>query len=543
MVKRTLSFVVALSLTATLLAGCGEKKQEAAQASSSTAVSTAASTQQEQSSQEPVNTYGDTGGLKLPVVDKPVTVSWMLAGETQNANDKAVIKEIEKRTGVKVDVQMVSAANYADKSKITLASGKLPDIMEGVPVSEINALGTQGAFAAINQYIDQLPNFKKLYVDENPWVMKSYADDSGNIYTWPVYGLNRDVNHGILYRKDILDKNGITEWTNTDEFYQALKKLKEIYPKSYPVASKTGQYIFRDWSTGWGMGGDETYPMYYDEGVKLWKLATIQPEFKAMIDFMKKLYNEGLLDPEFMTDTQTSWTAKMTSDDKAFVTYDWIGRLDMFYNQVKDVKADYNLRYGNPIGPTGLNKSLPKVINFGTVIANNANKEAALKMMDYLTSPSGSELICLGIKDEEFTIGSDGKVTYPELKDLPKVDISAISDKYGCFYETMYLNVDKRSVYFNFTEKEQEAQDKIVKANKLAPLDPVLRFTDEQSSTISDLQSALDKSGVEFATTYIMTKSYGDAQWNEWVAKAEKMNSKKLEDTYNEAQKKLDTAN
>lgn len=539
MVKRSISFVVALSLIALLAAGCGEKKQEATQASSSTATVT----QQVQTTQAPANDYGDTGGLKLPVVDKQVTVTWMLSGETQNANDKPVIQEIEKRTGVKVEVQMISAANYADKSKITLASGKLPDIMEGVPPSEINALGTQGAFAAINQYIDQLPNFKKLYVDENPWVMKSYADDSGNIYTWPVYGINRDVNHGILYRKDIFDKNGIKEWTNTDEFYQALKKLKEIYPKSYPVASKTGQYIFRDWSTGWGMGGDDTYPMYYDENTKLWKLAVIQPEFKAMIDFMKKLYNEGLLDPEFMTDTQASWTAKMTSEDKAFVTYDWIGRLDMFYNQVKDKYADYNLRYGNPIGPTGLNKSLPKIVNFGTVIANNSNKEAALKLMDYLTSPSGSELISLGIKDQEFVIGSDGKVTYPELKDLPKVDISAISDKYGCFYESMYLNVDKRSVYFSFTEKEQEAQDKIVKAGKLAPLDPVLRFTDEQSSTISDLQSALDKSGVEFATQYIMTKTSGDAQWNEWVAKAKKMDSQKLEDTYNEAQKKLDSAN
>lgn len=534
--KKVISlFLVVFSLLSILLTGCSEKGNNSSITSADSSLNNA-------SDKNGLKDYGDTGGLMLPVTDKPVTITWMLSGETQNANDKPVIKEIENRTGVKIEVQMISAANYADKSKITLASGKLPDVMEGVPSSEINALGTQGAFAAINKYLDQLPNFKKLYVDENPWVMKSFADDSGNIYTWPVYGINRDVNHGFLYRKDIFDEYGIKEWTNTDEFYQALVKLKQIFPDSYPVASKTGSYIFRDWSTGWSMGGDETYPMYYDEKTKHWKLATIQPEFKEMLDFMKKLYNEGLLDPEFITDTQTSWTAKMTSDDKAFVTYDWIGRMDMFYNQIKDKNPGYDLHFGNPVGPTGLSKSLPKIVNFGTVIANNNNKEVTLKLMDYLTSPSGSELVCLGIKDGEFTLDASGKVQYPELKNMSKVDISTISDKYGCFYESMYLKVDQRSVYFNYSEKEQEAQDKIVKAKKLAPLDPVLRFSDDQAMTISDLQSMIDKSGIEFATNYVMVKDYGTAQWNEWLAKAGKLGSGKLEATYNDAQKKLNSA-
>lgn len=524
--KRELSFVLALTLAMSMFAGCGSK--EPAQQTGSNV-----------SSQTQKTDYGDTGGLSLPIVTNPVTVTWMLTGEVQNASDKPVLKELEKRTGVKVDVQMVSASSYDEKVKTTLASGKLPDIMEGVPLSELNALGSQGAFAAINEYIDKLPNFKKLYVDENAWVTKSYADSSGNIYTWPVYGLNRDVNHGFLYRKDVFDKNGIKEWTNTDEFYQALKQLKQIYPNSYPVTSKTGQYIFRDWGYGWGVGSEDTYPMYYDEKTSLWKLASVQPEYKNMLDFMKKLYNEGLLDPEFMTETQTSWTAKMTADDQAFVTFDWIGRLDMFYNQVKDNNPTYNLRYGNPVGPTGHIKSLPKVINFRTVVANNQNKEVCLKLMDYLTSPSGSELISLGIKDEEYKIDSAGKVTYPSLTDVDKVDISTLSDRFGCFYETMYLKVDTRSVYFNYTEKEQEAQDKIVKGNKFEALDPVLRFTDEQSEKISELQSALQQSGIEFSTKYIMNQSYGDAEWNAWVENAKKQGSAELEATYNEAQKNL----
>lgn len=536
MVKRFAAMALAVSLTATLLAGCGEKQQSNATLRSTS--QSATTTQESQAQTE----YGDTGGLKLPVVDKPVTVKWMLSSDELDLNTKPVIQEIGKRTGVSVDVQAVPSASYAEKIKIILASGKLPDIMEGIPAGELNIIGAQGALAAINKYADELPNFKKLYMEENSWVMKSYSDDKGNIYTWPVYNLSRDVNHGFMYRKDIFDKLGIKEWTTTDEFYKALKKLKEKYPNSYPYASKNGANIFKDWSFSWGFSGDSTYPVYFDRSDNTWKLVTTQPGFKDMLDFMKKLYNEGLLDPEFISDTEASWTAKMTSEDKAFVTYDWIGRLEMFYTQVKDKMPDYNLRYANPVGPTGLHKTLNKILNFGTAIAVNENTEAALKMMDYLTSPSGAELITMGIKNTEFTLDASGKPVYPELKDMAKVDISTLTKKYGCWLESMYLNVDRRSVYFTFTEKEQEAQDKIVKQNKFVPLDPILKFTNEESAVIGDLQSNLDKDGVEFATKYVVTKSYGDAQWNEWLKKAEKDDASKLAGVYNSAQKRYDSA-
>ncbi|MDZ7543835.1 extracellular solute-binding protein, partial [Clostridium perfringens] len=132
---------------------------------------------------------------------------------------------------------------YQDKLRSVLASGKLPDIFHGLRVSEANKMGNDGAFAKINEHLDVLPNFKRMYTEELPWVMKSYSSDDGNMYTWPIQSFARDVNHGFLYRKDIFDKHGIKEWTNTDEFYDALKKLKEIYPNSYPYASKTKDFI------------------------------------------------------------------------------------------------------------------------------------------------------------------------------------------------------------------------------------------------------------------------------------------------------------
>ncbi|GGD82534.1 extracellular solute-binding protein [Paenibacillus nasutitermitis] len=525
-----------LSLVITILAACSGKTNENA---TNTTTNTDAPSDKPAATEDLTNKYGDTGGLKLPLVDKPTTINWMLVSENP-ANDKLIAKEIEKRTGITLNIITTPSATFQDKLRVTMASGKLPDIFHGITPSELKKLGQQKAVVAINDYLDILPNFKKLYIEQNDWVVKSFGDENGKMYSWPIYNMNRDVNHGFLYRKDIFEKNNIPEWTDTDGFYQALKKLKEIYPASYPFASSRKANIFKDIAYGWGIGGLD-YPMYYDETTKTWKFAPTQPENKEMLTFMKKLYNEGLIDPEFLTDTPDSWTSKMTTD-KAFVTFDWIGRLDLFYNQVKSQIPDFNLRYANPVGPTGNIRTLPKIdANWSITVANNENKEAALKLLDYLTSPSGAALVTLGVEGETFNFDANGKPVYPELEDVPLVDIKVLEDRYGLWLEGMYLNPDRRSVYYNYTEKEQEAQDKILSAKKFEPLDPVLNFTDAETATIAELQTSLQKAAEEFNTKFVLDKTYGDQQWEAWLKNADKLGASKLAEIFNVAQERFDT--
>ncbi|OUM93817.1 MAG: ABC transporter substrate-binding protein [Thermobacillus sp. ZCTH02-B1] len=542
--KHLFAVLLALTMLAMLIAACGGgSKNEnnnnsstttASSESSESGSSNSGSSGSESGTAETESPYGDTGGLQLPIVDKPVTITWMLVGD-EPVNDKLIAKEIEKRTGIKVDFQVYSSATYAEKLRVTVASGKLPDIFHGLTRAELRKLGQQNAVVAINQYADILPNFRKLYIEENPWVIASYGDENGNIYTWPIYDLQRAVNHGFMYRKDIFDKHGIKPWTNTEEFYEALKKLKELYPNSYPYASKTKESIFKDWAYGWGIGS-ASYPAYYDESDGLWKFAPVSEQHKDMLDLMKRMYNEGLLDPEFLTDTQDSWTAKMTTD-QAFVTWDWIGRMELFYNQVKDQNPDYDLRYANPIGPTGRIRTLPLIEDFSIAVANNDNKEVALKLLDYLTSPSGGALVTLGVEGETFYFDENGKPVYPELEGQA-VDIKVLEKHYGLWLEGMYLRPDHRSVYYNFTEREQEAQDMMISQNKFEPLDPVLNFTDEENSRIAELQVALEKAAAEFNANYILDKKAGDKEWEAWVQNAKKLGADEFIEIFNRAQQR-----
>lgn len=542
MPKRIITLILSFLLVLSFFTGCVSNNNTNTPSSSDLENEKQQTENSEADAETAAQDYGDTGGLTLPITDKPVTISYMVTATITDANDTPVIQEINKRTGIKLDVQCIPSASYAEKLKITLASGKLPDIFHGANLAEINQLGAQGVFVPINKHVDNLPNFKKLYVEENSWVMKSWSDDKGDIYVWPVYGVSRDVNHGFLYRKDIFDKHDIKPWTNTEEFYEALKQLKEIYPDSTPYVSKTLDIVFRDWAFGWGMSVYD-YPMYYDESAKLWKYMFVQPEFKDMLDFMKKLYKEGLMDPEFLTDTQASWTAKMTQNDKAFVTYDWIGRMDMFCTQVKDQIPEYDLRYGNPIGPVGKIRRLNKVQNWGIVVTNNERSELALKLLDYLTSPSGGTLTTMGIEGEHFYFDDNNKPVYPGLKDVEKVEITVLEQEYGCWLQGMYLRAEPRSAYFNYTEREQEAQNMMVNNNKIHDLDPILKLTDAENSSIVEFSEPLLKAGLEFSCRYVIEETYGESNWNEWLKEAETLNFKQLEQIYQDAQKRYDSMN
>ncbi|GEM_PF-187055 len=482
---------------------------------------------------------GDTGGLKLPLSDKNETIEWSVVSDHEDFNNSYVATKLREITGVDVQFRIVPAATAEEKLNVWIASKDLPDIIgNGFEITKANELARQGAFAAVEDYIDKLPNFKATFVDnkDNDWIFKSYAAGDGKLYGFYGYDWNRDVNTGAtMYRKDIFDKHGLTMWNSPDEFYTVLKKLKELYPSSTPYTSKAKDDLFQTLGYSWGI---VPFKPYYDETAKVWKYSDTDPAYKDMLDYMKKLYDEKLIDPEFLTNTQAAWTAKMTQPDKAFVTTDWIGRMDMFKEQATMV-PDYDLRFGNPIGPKQTMKTLDQIC-WARYVANNDKAETAFKLLDFCLSPAGAELITMGIEGETYVLDENGMAKYIEFPEGEKVDMSKLLQKYGMFTEGMYLKFDRRSIYFQFTEREQEAQDFAKDPSHMEPMDPILPFTAEEQKAVNDYMTKLDTAGREFASKYIVANETGESAWNAWIQKAESLGASEMVKIYNEAQKRYD---
>lgn len=541
----SISMVLIICIMLSLLAGCGGDTSKGTNPTGTASSTTTSSTSIPSPSAS--GAYGDAGGLKLPITTAAkLEVTWMTAHPDVEWNNSPLIAELKKRTGIDLVIQNVPTDAYLEKVNTSIAAKSMPNLMN-IAVDKANTYGEQGAFLALNKNLDKIPNFKKVIIDTpaNSWYMKSYSTEAGNVYGWPVLDLQRKVNHMYMYRKDIFDKNNLTVWKagDTNGVYDVLKKLKTIYPNSYPVSSKMGNNFWWYQMAGWGLYGG-VGSMSYNEQDKTWYYPYTTKEFKNMADFFKKLYNEGLLDPEFSTNTSNAWIAKVAEPEKTFVTLDWISRMDLFYIQVKDSNPKYELSPAPPMGPTGKHFQLSDLSYFGVVVsATTKNSLEALQLVDYLFSPSGATLNTIGVQGSWFNFeGNKPVYTDPALKALPKIEIGNLSTKYGLWNQSMYVRVDRRSLYHALTPKEQAANDIIVNNNLFTDKDPILRFTDSVLENNGKLITNLNTKAFEFAMNYVINPKYGEAEWTKWLSDSKALNVTELEKNYNDAQKKYDAA-
>lgn len=476
--------------------------------------------------------YGDTGGLPLPIDINNTTISIMVSSQVEDLSGKLVIRELSERTGLDINIISVPASNMAQQTRVLLSTNELPDILNSsVSDSEINNLGVKGTFVPINKYLNELPNFRRIFIEDERYseAMDIYSASDGNLYMFPMYDFERQFTGGILYRKDIFDKHNIGEWNSPETFYIALKKLKEIYPDSTPYVSKSKNGVFDDWSTSFGID----FPgICYDRQQNKWIYSATDIRCKQMLDYIRKLYQEGLIDPQFLTATPTSWEGKLISDGTGFVTFDSISYLDILYDAAKNKNPDFNLRYGAPIGPVRkVEKS--ESIGSGPCITNNKNSLLSLKLLDYLLSSSGVELTTLGIINETYEYDAENKIRYLGFSEDNLITANDLEEKFGLFTEGLYRSIDKRSVYFNYSEKEREAIDFVISNNMLTEDYPKVKLTKAEKKEVEEINNNLEYRAYEFASTYVLSTSIDDTMFDKWIKEAEMYGLNRLLEIYN----------
>ena len=95
-----------------------------------------------------------------------------------------------------------------------------------------------------------------------------------------------------------------------------------------------------------------------------------------------------------------------------------------------------------------------------------------------------------------------------------------LEETYGIWQNNMSVYPDRRSVYYNFTDHEQAAQD-LMNANNsyIQPIPPAI-VPAEDATTYADLFAAHQAAFMEFFVLFVTDPSYGEAEWNAWVETA-----------------------
>ncbi|MBE7021025.1 MAG: extracellular solute-binding protein [Ruminococcaceae bacterium] len=472
--------------------------------------------------------YGDTGGLGLPVDINNQTVEIMAVTEVDELSDSLVIKELSKRTGLDINVISILPSMADRQLQLYLATNELPDIMcGGLQVNEINRLGKSGTFAPINRYITELPNFKRKFIEDyelNSLINKYTAGD-GNLYFFPRADCQKEITHSFLFRKDIFEKNSLETWKTTDEFYLVLKRLKELYPDSAPYISHDGEKILDKWAPSFGF---EFPGMYYSSQTGKWQYSATHPGFIKMLDYFKKLYDEELIDRDFFNDTSYIWDWKITGEN-GFVTYGELTALNKAFGPEADEKHFLALAPA-PDGSYRVYKN--DTIGIGPAVANNKNTLLSLKLLDYLSSPSGIELSTLGTVNVTYEYLENGEADYISFSKNKSVNIKEMEEKFGLFIPGLFLSVDKKSPWLKYKGEELSAVSFLNEGDYITERKSEISLKDEEREKANQLITALDLKSIQFAENYIL--GTGNTDYREWMEEIKKQGADELYNIYND---------
>ncbi|MEV5327801.1 extracellular solute-binding protein [Nonomuraea sp. NPDC052634] len=367
------------------------------------------------------------GGDSGQADDNTITFMTQLFGTAPDPQGE-LHQAIEKFLGKKIKVTWVPNAEYQEKVNVTLASDNIPDVMVVDPKSP--AFGKAAEAGAFWDLTDKIKKYPNLVGDEQVLLNSSI---NGKIYG--IYRIRPQLRSAIQIRKDWLKKVGLEPPKTTDDLYKIAKAFTEDDPDGNGKDDTYGLIIPKWPGTVFAASSpfnaiDVWFGAPNNWGVRDGKMVPEfdTPEFFEAQRYIKKMIDEGLVNPDWNTLDTAKWNDPFVQG-KGGIIIDVDVRttqlLDLFREQDPKNYGDKVLTVGNLARPDGKKFSLP-FTGYKDVLAISKQRirteeqlDDLLATLNKLASKEGQVLLANGIEGRNFKV-EDG-VAVLINQDDPKV--------------------------------------------------------------------------------------------------------------------------
>lgn len=389
--KKAIGIGLAAAMGMSLLAGCSSSgKNGTAEGSKATAAADS----------------GERVTLKVEIFDRgnspePYTI-------TNNYLSQLVQERFGDPNNIDVQYVPIQRSEEVSKLNVLMASqSDVPDIVFTYDSSVFYRYAQQGGLTDVGELIDQYgPNLKKFIGDET----LAFGQLEGKQFSIP--GKRAITGRYSSYiRQDWLDKLGLPVPATTDELYTTLKAFKEKDPgglgsKNIPMgfALAPAQFETLIYSFIKPVSGDLTYSQRYE--------LPLHEGFKDAMQFLNKLYNEGLISKDFSLDEDKTQLAKdiqngnvgFWSEDVDVLFYK-DGTLDNLYKNVQGSKVTPADVYTNPNADNKHIKSRYGSNGMYIMIPKSSKRAVeAIKYLDWMASDNNLIDIYSGVEGENYDL-------------------------------------------------------------------------------------------------------------------------------------------
>ncbi len=394
--KRKIAMVLAMSMLSTTIAltGCGSSNTGGGTTSGGTGGAS--------------NTGGTASSESDPSLGSPIQMQLCYWDTDVPTGDELLIQEIEKATGVDLEFSWFPPSAATEKTTTTIASGLLPEILEimnGDMRSQLVVDAMKGGmFWDLTDYIKDYPNLAS--ISDNTLNAMKY---DGRLYTIPRMIPTRD--NGLVIRQDWLDNLGLKTPETLEEYYDTLVAFKYDDPD--------------------GNGVDDTRPLQLAVGCVVAPLVLAagapidwwvdesgnirsmdeHPQYYVYLDFMKKLYDEELINGDFTAAAAQNNVQEFMSGKVGMIAGS-VGQVTQgtFFNTLFEREPDAVIRAsGGSIGPDGKKYANPNPGFWGMYAVSKSEVQTEerlreiLQFFDDLMSDDVMDIFAKGVEGVHYT--------------------------------------------------------------------------------------------------------------------------------------------
>ena len=351
----------------------------------------------------------------------PVTFTFYSADGLEDTWTDPVAQTITEKTGVTLKMDYPADSNDS-RVELMVATGEYPDFV--FAKGSVSALIRNDALIDMSDLIDEYgPNIKKLYGDE--YENLRYSSEDPSIYQLcsdKVQEETLETSGTAQLQWAVLQENQYRVPYTLEEYTQMIRDYMEKYPMIngkptigisivcsdwhwYTMLSNPSGYMNGSANNGQWIVDDEKQEVYYKHA------ADGQKEYYK---WLNEMYNEGILDPEFATQTHEDFVLKVAEGRV-------LGLLDEEWDYTSaeiSLRADGQEEHTYAGLPVTIDRSVkcPSLkqqnlaVGWGIGITKSCKDPVrAVRFLDWLCSDEAQILLNWGIEGVDYYYDENGK--------------------------------------------------------------------------------------------------------------------------------------
>ncbi|MBQ3079896.1 MAG: extracellular solute-binding protein [Clostridia bacterium] len=457
------------------------------------------------------------GGAAFAEEEKVNLTAFQYCLENQNVDFDNLwyFQMIEEQTGVHVDFQVVKDADWSTQLNLMFASGDMPDMILRNPVDVEDYGVSQGLLLPLDEYLTEeiMPNYVARLPLNNAG--DSIPASDGKTY-YIGYLIAQNVNHEPTWYINtvLLEELGLEVPTTIDEYTDVLRAFKEAgikYPYSASFSDNGAEHIWAQFAS-------------FGVPVQMYVFATIDeedtvhfigdlPGFRDAVEWLHLLYEEGLMDPESLSQDSNLWSSKVNNGEVASFNY------LRLINTALTPETYANFDSMLPPAADGHKVAVSQIMELpvgGAYLTKDCKDPiAALKWIDAQLETENMMIASNGKMGEQMIINDAGKyevIDVPADNGLYKIVPVTMGQFFapGEYYSAIYQMAPHRVE--RYEDSQAYAAADVLEAKSFQYLRDLSKMSNEDAVEVANIKTELEKfikeSVIEFAKNGVTDESF-----------------------------------